>query len=87
VLEINNQFIYFQDLSLAMRLRSDVSSANVTNDSNKENISVTQPSANSGQELSEAVEQLTSTTPSGSGFDSAESSLIKPPALINSEHL
>ncbi|XP_021954358.1 MOB kinase activator-like 2 [Folsomia candida] len=71
-----------QDLSLAMRLsRSDV-----PNDSNKENISVTQPSANSSQGLPDAV-----TSSSGSGFDSiTEGSLIKPTALINSddsEHL
>lgn len=72
-----------------MRLRSDVSNAYVTNDSNKENISVTQPSANVNEELSDttgAVGQLTSPE-DPEGLDSTESSLIKTPALIDSEHL
>lgn len=72
-----------------MRLRSsDVSNVYVINDSNKENISVTQPSSNSGHGSLDPVEQ-TMTSSSGSGFDSTEGSLIKPTALINSdsEHL
>ena len=78
-------------MRLRANLRSDVSNAYVTNESNKENISVTQPSANSDHGLSDTttVEQLTSST-SGvvSEFDSTEEgSLIKPTALIDSEHL
>lgn len=77
--------LVLQDLSLAMRLRSDVSSSYATIDANKENISMTQPTSTMEQTgLDSSGEPIVS---SGSGCDSSENSIIKPPALMNSEHL
>jgi len=68
-----------------MKLRSKDMDDYLVSDSNKENIGVSEPISDSVQLGSESGEQLATS----SGYDSSESSLIKPPALINtnSEHL
>jgi hypothetical protein len=69
-----------------MKLRSEDMDDYLASDSNKENIGMSdEPISDTVPLGSESGEQLASS----SGYDSSESSLIKPPALINtnSEHL
>ncbi|CAG7820951.1 unnamed protein product [Allacma fusca] len=69
-----------QDLSLAMKLRSDLSDDDPMSDSNKENIIVTKSSSSFPHDSSDP----SSTVTSSSAFNPSDDSLlIKEPALVN----